>query len=62
VLIRGSNSSVAVNGYPFRRRGCSFYKLPPGIREAQAGPLIEKFCEPMREHAVFRWAFGLFEC
>jgi len=52
-------NTTKTRSYSFWRQGCIYYKLLPGMRESHAGPLIEKFYELMREHAVFRAVFGI---
>ena len=52
-------NTTKTRSYSFWRQGCIYYKLLPGMRESEAGPLIAKFYELMREHAVFRAVFGV---
>jgi len=52
-------NTTKTRSYSFWRQGCIYYKLLPGMRDSEAGPLIAKFYELMREHAVFRAVFGV---
>lgn len=44
--------------YSLFRQGCEYYEFLPGMREAWAEPLITKFVELLRSHAVFANVFG----
>jgi hypothetical protein len=41
------------------RQGCDYYEFLPGMREAWAQPLLEKFYELLRGHAVFADVLGI---
>jgi len=41
------------------RQGCDYYEFLPGMREAWAQPLLDKFYELLRGHAVFAEVLGI---
>lgn len=41
------------------RQGCDYYEFLPGMREAWAQPLLDRFYELLRSHAVFADVLGI---
>jgi len=52
-------NTVKTRSYSLWRQGCIYYALLPGMKEADACALINKFHELMAQHRVFRQVFGI---
>lgn len=52
-------NTVKTRSYSLWRQGCMYYMLLPGMKEADAGALINKFHEMMAKHQVLRKTFGI---
>lgn len=51
-------NTVKRRSYSLWRQGCMYYAFLPGMKEADASPLIEKFHELMSQHRVLKKVFG----